>query len=131
MAEMNKPLEVLCRELKEAGVTRRGFLKTSAFLGGSTLLAGQLPWVLDLLGQAEAGYLTPTAEYELSKPENILYSVCQQCNTQCGIKAKILNGVLVKIDGNPYSPWTMVPHLPYKTSPFQTALVDGLLCPKG
>ena len=116
---------------KHGGMTRRKFLESTAFLGGSALFAGQIPWTLSLLGKAEAGYLIPTEEYETAKPENILYSVCQQCNTQCGIKAKIVDGVVAKIDGNPLSPWTLVPHLPYKTSPFQTVAVDGLLCPKG
>ncbi|MFN3475946.1 MAG: molybdopterin-dependent oxidoreductase [Candidatus Methylomirabilales bacterium] len=116
---------------KNEGMTRREFLESAAFLGGSALLAAQLPRALNLLRQAEAGYLTPTEEYELAEPGNIIYTVCQQCNTQCGIKAKISNGVVVKIDGNPLSPWTLSPHLSYKTSPLQTATVDGLLCPKG
>ncbi|MBI4280466.1 MAG: molybdopterin-dependent oxidoreductase, partial [Armatimonadetes bacterium] len=64
-------------------------------------------------------------------PENILYSVCQQCNAQCGIKAKIRDGVVVKVDGNPFNPWNLNPHLPYGTSPFETAAVDARLCPKG
>jgi anaerobic selenocysteine-containing dehydrogenase len=116
-------------EIKES---RRTFLKTAALLGGSAAAASQVPGLLTRLGTAEAGgYLSPQEEYPLAKPENILYSVCQQCNTQCGIKVKIENGVIAKIDGNPYSPWNMVPHLPYKTPVTQVAQVDGLLCPKG
>lgn len=112
-------------------IDRRKFIKGSALLGGSALLSGQIGRVFSFMDQAEAGYITPTADYELARPENILYSVCQQCNTQCGIKAKIQNGVLTKIDGSPFSPWNLAPHLPYKTSPFNTVAVDGLLCPKG
>ena len=63
--------------------------------------------------------------------ENQLYTVCLNCNTGCGIKAKIENGVVAKIDGNPFSPMTMTPHVPYSTSVFQTAQVDSPLCPKG
>ncbi|MBI2879345.1 MAG: twin-arginine translocation signal domain-containing protein, partial [Candidatus Rokubacteria bacterium] len=118
--------------MSEIHATRREFLKTAALLGGSATVAGQVPGLLARLAPAEAGdYLTPTAEYPLARPENILYSVCQQCNTQCGIKVKIENGLIAKIDGNPYSPWNMVPHLPYKTPVTQVAAVDGLLCPKG
>ena len=118
--------------MSENSASRRDFLKTAALLGGSAAAAGQVPALLTRLGAAEAGgYLTPREDYPLAKPENILYSVCQQCNTQCGIKVKIENGVIAKIDGNPYSPWNMVPHLPYKTPVTQTAAVDGLLCPKG
>ena len=110
---------------------RRNFLKTGAFLGGSALLAGQLQSAMDLMGRAEAQTLGGGGAYPLAKPENILYSVCLQCNTGCGIKAKVVNGVVVKIDGNPLDPMNLTPHLPYKSSPFDTATYDAILCPKG
>jgi len=118
------------QEAIRSGLSRRNFIKTSALLGGSALAASQAPWLLTRQ-TAEAGYLTPTDEYQLAKPENIIYTVCQQCNTQCGIKVKLQDGVVVKADGNPLSPWTMRPHLPYATSPFETATIDGSICPKG
>jgi tetrathionate reductase subunit A len=118
--------------MAETHDTRRTFIKTAALLGGSVAAASQVPAMLARLGTAEAGgYLTPTAEYALAKPENVLYSVCQQCNTQCGIKVKVENGTIAKIDGSPYSPWTMMPHIPYETPVAQAAAVDGILCPKG
>lgn len=119
------------RQETSRGLSRREFLKTSAFLGGAGLLATQMPRLFATLARAEQGYLTPIEEYSLARPENQLYSVCLQCNTGCGIKVKILDGVAVKIDGNPLSPWTMHPHLPYQTSPFEIATVEGALCPKG
>jgi len=61
----------------------------------------------------------------------MIFSACQQCNTQCGIKVKTENGVAVKIDGSPISPWNLTPQLPYKTSMAEAALVDAPLCPKG
>ena len=112
-------------------LTRRGFIKNSALVGGSALLGSQVPWALSLAQRAEEGFLPSMVKYELAKPENILHSVCLQCNTGCGIKVKLLDGVVAKIDGNPYNPWTMSPHLPYQTSPEKAATVDGLLCPKG
>ena len=69
--------------------------------------------------------------YTLHLPENQIYSVCQQCNTNCGMKVKIMNGMVAKIDGNPYSPWTMTPHIPYETPIAEAATIDGSLCPKG
>lgn len=119
---MNKPTDY----------TRRRFLGRSAFLG-SGILGG-------LLGDgarrtaAAAGVLPrerPAIPYPLNDPENILYSVCMNCNTGCGIKAKVQDGIVVKLDGNPYSPWTLVPHLPMTTSLDDAARVDGALCPKG
>jgi len=117
--------------LKTFTMDRRAFLKASAFLGGSLLLADRLRWALDLVKRAEADTLKPGEAYLLAKAENILYSACLQCNTGCGIKVKLLDGVAVKIDGNPFNPFALTPHLPYRTSPFQTATFDGILCPKG
>jgi anaerobic selenocysteine-containing dehydrogenase len=66
-----------------------------------------------------------------AKPENQIYTVCLQCNTGCGIKVKILEGLAAKIDGNPYSPWTLWPHPAYETPVKDMATVEGALCPKG
>ncbi len=119
---------------EEKGLNRREFLKCSAVLGGA-LLASQMEWAADLIRRAEAGLLTPEEEYELIKAENILYTVCLQCNTGCGIKVKLFrkNGtaIAVKIDGNPYNPFVSVPHMPYQTSPFEVNTVDMAICPKG
>ncbi len=110
---------------------RRGFVKCSAFLGGSLAAATYLgrfaqaavgqDWHILDIGDAYVHYL----------PENQIYSVCQQCNTNCGIKVKFVDGLVAKIDGNPYSPWTMTPQIPYKTPIAEAATVEGSLCPKG
>jgi len=113
------------------GVSRRDFVKASAFLGGAAAIAAPVPWLLGSLGSSSSSALLPTVEYGLAKPENIIYTVCQQCNTQCGIKAKLHEGVVVKVDGNPFAPWTAQPHLSYNTSVFDTATIDGFICPKG
>lgn len=110
-------------------VTRRSFLKTTALLGGSAFFLSQLGWTSDLLARLRS--LNPEEQYELTKPENILYTVCQQCNTQCGLKVKLYNGLAAKLEGNPFSPWTLHPHLSYATSPVAVATLDGRLCPKG
>ncbi len=109
---------------------RREFIKNAAFVGGSTLIASKLEGSQKLMNaivrQAD-GYTS----YPLAKPENVIYSVCLQCHTSCPIKVKILNGVAVKIDGNPYSPQNLLPQLSYETSPSKAAKHDGKLCPKG
>ncbi|MFQ6115998.1 MAG: molybdopterin oxidoreductase, partial [bacterium] len=118
-------------EAARNGMTRRKFLKSGAFLGGSALFASQLDWAWNILHKAEAGTLTPAEAYELAKAENIIYSVCLQCHTDCPIKAKVLNGVLVKIDGSAYSPQAMLPQVAYSTAMAETAKIEGKVCPKG
>ncbi len=115
-------------------VTRRDFLKTTAFVGGTVALAGGLPWVMNQAEAANGAASLPAAAsgaYPLNKPENIIYSVCLNCHTACTIKTKIQDGLLVKIDGNPYSPQNLLPHLPEDTPLAEAAKVDGMVCPKG
>ena len=110
--------------------TRRNFLKTSAVVGGCTALSLQLEDAFDQVAgfaqQADAA-----APYPLNKPENIIYSACLQCHTSCTIKAKVYDGIMVKVDGNAFSPFNMLPHLDYDATPEEAAIVDAKLCPKG
>jgi tetrathionate reductase subunit A len=110
-----------------ATVSRRQFIKTSALLGGCAAWMSRIEWALS---RAEAAETTGNAN-ELLALENQLRTVCLQCNTGCGLKVKLLDGVAVKLEGNPYSPWTLVPSLPYKTGLADAAKIDGALCPKG
>lgn len=111
---------------------RREFLKSAVFLGGTALLASQVPQVrLRLQGLDGGGHRIGDAYRELTKAENIIPTVCLGCHTSCGVKAKILDGVLAKLDGNPYSAHNMLPHIPYETPPWDVARLDGKLCVKG
>ena len=113
-----------------SNLNRRDFIRGGALLGGTAALAAQAPWLLTTFETGAAKSITPTAEYALAKPENIIYTVCRVCNVQCPIKVKFADGVALKIDGSAYSPQNMAPHLPYKTSPFDAATIDGRACPK-
>ena len=111
-------------------LSRRALLKGSALAGAGALLGSEGNRLMAAINQS--GQDDPAgAAYTLSQPENILYSQCLQCNTQCTVKAKIQDGLLVKIDGNPYSPMNLQPHLSYDLSPQAVAKVDAHLCPKG
>ena len=110
---------------------RRDFLRTSALLGGCTALMGSLRNAQSVFATESIGAGNGGGLYDLSKPENILHTVCLQCNTGCGLKVKIIDGVAVKLEGNPYSPWTLVPPIPYGTSLRDAAPLEGALCPKG
>ncbi|MEW6668627.1 MAG: molybdopterin-dependent oxidoreductase [Thermodesulfobacteriota bacterium] len=118
-------------EMVHTGMDRRGFLKCSALLGGSLAAAAYLSRFAEANGNTYGDALGVGDAYRHHLPENQIYSVCQQCNTNCGIKVKIADGMVAKIDGNPYSPWTLTPHLPYETPVAETATVEGAICPKG
>jgi len=113
------------------GISRRDFLQKSALAGCAALAASQLDFARMLIARVEAGEITAQEAYSLMKAENTLYTVCLNCNTGCGIKVKIMDGVAVKIDGNPYNPFTLHPHLPMKEDVNAAAKLDGGICPKG
>src|SRR5687768_14020834 len=92
--------------------TRRGFLAGGALLGSGlftrSLHSAESPdrgAAADGTSSRVLNSARPDAPYDLIDPRNILYSACLQCNTGCGIKCKLQDGVVTKIDGNPYSPW--------------------------
>ncbi len=114
-------------------ISRRDFIKTSAVVGGSMVVAANVNTAFNKIrefGELSNG-VEASGSYPLNDAENIIYSVCLQCHTGCTIKGKIMDGVLVKIDGNPYSPMNMLPHLSYDTPPTKAAKYDAKLCPKG
>ena len=106
-------------------MSRRDFLKLAGVGGATAAFLGSLPKVQKAMAKAEG------SAYNLTDPAMQVYSVCQQCNTQCGIKVKIVDGVAVKIEGNPYSPWNLVPHMAYETPLADMGKLDAPLCPKG
>lgn len=110
---------------------RREFVKSAAFVGGYAALASRLQASGNMMNFIVQKAASGQIAYPLAQPQNIVYSTCLQCHTGCTIKVKILNGIAVKIDGNPYSPMNMIPQLPYSTSPTEAAKFDGKLCPKG
>jgi anaerobic selenocysteine-containing dehydrogenase len=111
--------------------SRRGFLAGGALLGLLAPHADADAADADSTAHAVLNSKRPDAPYELVKASNRIYTACLQCNTGCGIVCKLQDGVITKIDGNPYNPWTMLPHLPYATHPDDAAPVDGSICPKG
>jgi tetrathionate reductase subunit A len=111
-------------------LSRRTFLKFSAAAGGTAAFLGALPG-FSRLAQAQEQAASSTYNYPLLDPVNQLHTACLQCNTGCGIKVKILDGVAVKIDGNPYNPMTMNPHIAYDTPLAETGTIEGAICPKG
>ena len=118
--------------MKNNKITRKEFLKTSAFLGSIGVVATQSKKAGDLLKNiSKAAVKGEDFVYPLNLPENIIYTTCLQCHISCDLKAKLIDGVLVKVDGNPYGPGNMVKNIDYMLSPMEAAKFDGKICPKG
>lgn len=109
-------------------MNRRNFLKGSLVLGGTAALTPVLanqqnksftaPWYDNPHGVGQ--------DFEDYDATEVIYSLCEQCNTHCTIKTVIKEqegvvaspGVVRKIAGNPYSPLNTQPfgQIPYETS---------------
>ena len=109
---------------KTKKTTRKEFLA-----GGGTLLGGSMIGLVN--NMSENANASELMNIDLNQADNIIYSSCLNCNTGCGIKVKIKDGITVKIDGNPYNPFNRVDHLPMKTAVEDAARIDAALCPKG
>jgi len=112
-------------------LSRRAFFAKGAMLGFAGTPAVALAESNPATANSILNSKRPDAPYDLGDAENILYSACLQCNTGCGIKAKLQDGVVTKTDGNPYNPWTLLPHLEATVSADTAAKIDGAICPKG
>lgn len=110
---------------QETATDRRQMLRNGALLGGACL-AGALQGAAS--AQTSPGPKGATRKVEAS---DYIYTTCLQCNTGCEIKVKIQDGIAVKIDGNPYGPRAMDPHIDWKTPASQAAKLNGYICPKG
>jgi tetrathionate reductase subunit A len=114
------------------GISRRAFFKSSAFVGGCAALAAQVDALTHHFSSgAMAAEHDKYAPYVLAQPQNLIYTTCLQCHTDCQLKVKLWDGALAKISGNPYSPQDYLPHIPYATNPRDASTIDGKLCPKG
>lgn len=78
-------------------ISRRQLLQAAGLTGAAALLGSCSYRRMEESFQA-------SGDYPYAHPENILYSSCLQCNTGCGIKVKVQDGIAVKIDGNPRAP---------------------------
>lgn len=95
-------------------MTRRRFVGVAgATVAGTALAATALPPLLDASTPqaipAEEGHVAPSVQYDRE-----VYSLCEQCVWRCGLRAKIREDKLVKLDGNPFHPHS-----------------NGMLCPRG
>jgi tetrathionate reductase subunit A len=127
--------------LRDPELDRRTFLKVSGALAAAAAAEPVFRVAESGPGAAQAAPLLVTGENAVDpveSAEDILYSVCQMCHGRCGIRAKVIDGILVKIDGNPYHPNQRDvdednrPHrLTYDTTPHRAVTELGRVCLKG
>ncbi len=109
------------------GVSRRRFLRTAGRLAAGAAFA---PAFFNLNRARAADFGNPIL-VDTDPRVEIKYSVCQGCHGRCGLKAKVVDGVLVKIEGNPYHPCNLEEHLPFATDPATVRMASGRMCAKG
>ncbi len=100
------------REIKIGDVftwemSRRQFLGLSAAAVGSLAL-GAVPFSQALVAPPRDAHLPPV------KFDREVFTLCEQCVWRCGLRAKVLDGKVYKLDGNPNHPHS-----------------NGMLCPRG
>ena len=113
----------------DAGVSRRSVLRASAFLGG-TVLTGQAAWAIGpgRPDYSEKGTLY-RREYPLNDPETIVFSTCLGCHAACPVRVSMEEGIIAKMDGNPFSRRTWQGVEP--TTRAEAAGMRGVLCSRG
>lgn len=94
------------------GLSRREFLISTGVLAGGTLGVGGLTNLIENLSIAapDAGFHYVSS----GGAETFIPSVCLLCPSGCGIVARVVDGRVVKLEGNPMHP-----------------INAGVLCPKG
>jgi len=110
------------RELIAAGglaVFAAGFSQTLGRMMSG--LVGDEPQAHNLHGRSPEPEFTVDAETGELRPnpnQQVSYTGCLGCTTQCGIRVRIdkTTGNVIRVAGNPYSPLSTEPHLPMKAS---------------
>ncbi len=113
--------------------TRRDFLKVAGALASTPPV---VYWVAPKTAQAAAStrYTGQPPDLPDGSPGvNQVYSVCLGCRSDCGMKARVENGILAKIGGNPYHPSCVEADeiVPYSTDPAEVRGTYGRMCAKG
>lgn len=110
---------------KKFNLNRRQFVKGGSFLGVMAGASALLPFSKQSQNFKAAASLGN--DYEEYTAENVIYSQCEHCNTNCTLKAVMVpskgtspaTSIIRKLAGNPYSPLNSEPYnqLPYDTDP--------------
>ena len=109
---------------------RRRFLLVSGTLAAGAAI-GSLIRPASAIA-AIAGQSSPDVT-EVDPGVRVIMSVCQNCHSRCGLMARVKDGILLKLDGNPYHPNNFDPdeRVSFETPVDQAKRRPGRLCAKG
>lgn len=91
-------------------MSRRQFLG----LGLGTAAGAALLGKFNLLQAAASGPAAKSSPYPPTTFDREVYTLCEMCVWRCGVRAKVKDGVVHKLEGNPFHPHSR-----------------GMLCPRG
>lgn len=128
----NKTLDGL-QSLLNPRVDRRKFLKVSSALSSAAVV---VPSLIKFKEAEASSYAeNDTDALETDSEVKLVYSVCLMCHSSCGTRGRVKDGVLIKVDGNPYHPNCLESdeRLKYTDDPASSTvkMTNGRLCPKG
>ncbi|ACL19255.1 molybdopterin oxidoreductase [Desulfitobacterium hafniense DCB-2] len=112
-------------------LSRRKFLQGATTLGATVAIA-PLAFAksdVEIPSWSEGSPAIDTLDTDPSV--QFVHSVCLGCRSDCNIRGKVKDGVVIKIDGNPYSQMTLDKPLEYSTDPQEARKEAGKLCPRG
>ncbi len=128
---ITKKEEELFEQVTGKEFTRRSFLKWSSALAGAAVASG-------LLWDGKLGMFREASAQEKSQKDGEwIYSNCNMCGGQSGIKVKVVNGRAVKIEGiaNPNNIANISTNYEKAVNEIAPLYKDkdavGKLCPKG
>lgn len=94
-------------------VSRRQFLGIGAMAAGA-LTVSAMPFAPQRPAAATERVARGLSDQPPVHFEREVYTLCEQCVWRCGLRAKVYQGKVYKLDGNPYHPHS-----------------NGMLCPRG
>ena len=112
--------------------SRRNFLMGAAAIGATMVISplafGDIaPKSIPSWKEGAPGEDTLDTDPSVS----FVHSVCLGCHGDCSIRGKIKDGVVIKLDGNPYSQMVTDTPLKYETAPKEARKFAGKLCARG
>ncbi len=114
-------------------INRKDFLRKAgqALVAGAAVAAGVPARAQDNKGRVGVRKLA-AVKTELDAGVRNVYTNCLGCDHRCGVRVRVEDGRVTRVQGNPYSPQNMgFEEIPYDTPAAESLKVAGNVCLKG